>query len=296
MKRVHCAICGKTEKIEKLYAENLDLKKINKKTFSARRLPDRVHYKLVRCKNCGLVFSQEIVSQELITKLYKQSGFSYNKAAKYLGKTYLGYYRKYIGINPNEKVLDVGAGNGFFMNELHKSGVKDVWGVEPGQASVNKAPVNLRKKIVVDILNNKTFKKNSFDVICCFHTLDHIVDPSDFLKIIYSYLKPGGKVFFVVHDTDGISVRLFGERSPIFDIEHIFLFNKKNLAKIFKVHKFKKTFVFSHYNNYPIYYWFYLLPLPNQIKLTLLKMLNKSRVGDIPIKINPGNIGIIARK
>jgi len=35
-----------------------------------------------------------------------------------------------------------------------------------------------------------------------------------------------GRKHFIVHDTKGLSVKIFGEKSPIFDIEHIFLFNK----------------------------------------------------------------------
>ncbi len=295
MKTLDCAICGKKAKIEDLYDENLN-KKIDKKIFSARRIPDRIHYKLVKCLRCGLIFSREILPIEKIVNLYNQSEFHYQKQSEYLGRTYFEYLSNYVDSLGDKKILDIGAGNGFFLKVLLEHGVKDVWGVEPGKSMVDHAPKSLRARIIPSILKNGLFRNNTFDVICCFHTLDHIVDPNSFLKIVNSLLKPGGKIFFVVHNTEGLSVKFFGEKSPIFDIEHIYLFNKTTLAKIFRKSGFRGINVFSHYNTYPLSYWIHLVPFPLSLKKSFLAFLKKSEIGNLPIKINPGNIGIVAQK
>ncbi|HVZ66825.1 MAG TPA: class I SAM-dependent methyltransferase [Patescibacteria group bacterium] len=296
MKTVRCAICQESEKIELLYPENLNIKNIDKKIFSARRIPDKIHYKIVKCKKCGLIFSREIFPLNKIISLYKKSDIYYKKESEYLAKTYYNYFKKHINPKVNIRVLDVGAGDGFFLNELFKNGITDVWGVEPGSPMVKKSSKNLKGRIKADILKPGLFKKSYFDVIVCFHTLDHIVDPNQFIKIVYSLLKPGGKIFFVVHNTDGLSVKLFGEKSPIFDVEHIYLFNPKTLSKIFKKNGFKKTNVFSHYNTYPISYWLQLVPIQKKTKLSLMGFLKKNKIFDLPLRINPGNIGIVAQK
>ncbi|HVT00825.1 MAG TPA: class I SAM-dependent methyltransferase [Patescibacteria group bacterium] len=296
MKTVNCAICKNKEKIDLLYPQNLNIKKLDKKIFSARRLPDKIHYEIVRCNKCGLIFSRKILPTERIVSLYKKSEIYYKSESSYLAKTYLKYFRRYIGEEKNIKVLDIGAGDGFFLNELVRYGIKDVWGVEPGAPMVKKSTKYLQKRIKVNVLKPKLFPNNSFDVVVCFHTLDHIVDPNAFLKIVYALLKPGGKIFFVVHNTSGLSVKLFGEKSPIFDVEHIYLFNPESLTKILKNNKFKKPFVFSHYNTYPISYWFHLVPIPNSLKIKITNFLKSNKLIDIPVKINPGNIGVIAYK
>src|SRR5258708_1364252 len=105
-----------------------------------------------------------------------------------------------------------------------------------------------------------------FDIICCFHTLDHIVNPNLFLANTYVLLKKGGKIVFIVHDTDGLSVRLFGEKSPIFDIEHIYLFNKNSLGRLFKKNHFIVDEIFSVKNTYPLTYWLRMSPIPKLVK------------------------------
>lgn len=296
MKIIECAICGNSQNLQVLYKENLNYKKINKKTFSARRLPDRIHYEIAKCNKCGLVFSRRIFSDKKIVALYKGSDMYYSRESEYLGKTYFNYLATKVGNSKKLKVLDIGAGNGFFLERLVEEGISDVWGVEPGKPMIKKAKPYLKGRIIPDILKPGIFPKNSFDIICCFHTLDHIVDPNAFLKTVYQILKPGGKIFFVVHNAQGLSVKFFGERSPIFDVEHIYLFSPRTLKKIFTQNGFKRANVFSHYNTYPLSYWMHLVPLGKNQKKLLVSFLKKTKLGNLPIKINPGNIGIVAQK
>ncbi len=298
MKSIQCAICGKQQKTKVLYKQTFKANAINGRTFSARRTPDRQHHRFVKCSNCGLIFSNPILPPEEIIKLYLQSTFDYGTESEYLKKTY-GFYLKKTLKNSNRKhigLLDIGCGNGFFLQEAKNIGVGKVFGVEPGEASVKKAPKWLQKNIKVGILKKNIFNKNNFDIICCFHTLDHIVDPNAFLQIVYSLLKKGGKVLFIVHDTSGLSVKIFGEKSPIFDIEHIYLFNRENLAKLFLKNKFKNIETFSIKNTYPLSYWLRMSPLPKQIKGVILNLLKEVKLADFPLSLNAGNIGIIAEK
>lgn len=293
-----CAICGPRQKLIELFPQSIDFKKINAKTFSARRTPERMHFRFVSCKNCGLIFSNPILKRGEIDKLYKQSFFSYAVESKYLKKTYGYYLKRALGIlsKNNLKLLDIGCGNGFFLEEAKAMGIKAVFGIEPSKAAVEKAQKNLRKNIKNDILKPDLFKEKFFDIICCFHTLDHITDPNTFLKITFNLLKKGGLALFVVHNTDGLSVKLFGEKSAIFDIEHIYLFNPKSLRSIFSKNGFIVESVFDIKNRYPLNYWVRMTPIPNFLKVPILKMLELTTLGQLPLAIKPGNIGIIARK
>lgn len=295
---IQCALCGKKQKIKELYQETLTQQKINARTFSARRTPDRIHYRFVRCENCGLIFSNPIMPLGKIVDLYKKSTFDYTVESEYLKKTYGHYLNKLLqNVDKiNVSLLDIGCGNGFFLEEARALGIRKVYGIEPGKPSVKKAPKWLQKNITIGILEKKTVKKNRYDIVCCFHTLDHIVDPNEFLQNTYASLKKGGKALFIVHDTAGLSVKLFGEKSPIFDVEHIFLFNRENLAKLFEKNKFSVVETFQVKNTYPLQYWFRMVPLPKRIKQIILSGLLKTQLAHIPLTLSAGNIGIIAKK
>lgn len=298
MKNIKCAVCKEKEKTIVLYDQNFSLDKINEKTFSARRLPDRTHYRLVRCTRCGIIFSNPILSLDRINSLYFKSDFNYDCESGYLKKTYFKYFKKYLLTQDvkSKKILEIGCGNGFFLQELKDNGIKNVYGIEPGKSSVEKSRVSIKNNIKIDILRYGLFPKESFDIILCFHTLDHIPDPNKFLEIAYSLLKKEGKIFFIVHNTNGLSVKLLNEKSPIFDIEHIYLFNNKNLKQIFEHNKFKTSQVFDISNTYPIRYWLRLFPLNIYLKNNLIKLLEWFKLDSIKIKLNAGNIGIVANK
>lgn len=298
MLTTQCAICAKRQKFVLQYKSTLKKNKINSSTFSARRTPDRVHYRFVKCMNCGLIFSNPILPSDEIIKYYEHSDFDYAIESGYLKKTYGSYLTKAIGSRQREKInlLDIGCGNGFFLEEAKKQGISKVVGVEPGRQTVDKAPKWLKKFIIQDIFKTGQFRKNTFDIICCFHTLDHIIDPNKFLKGVYSVLKEGGRAYFIVHDTDGLSVKIFGEKSPIFDIEHIYLFNDDSLKAIFKKNKFKIIETFQVKNYYPISYWIRMSPLPRVVKLAILKLIDRLPILNFNLALKAGNIGIIAEK
>ena len=298
MKSIQCALCGEDQKIVTLYNSTLKTQKIDYRTFSARRIPDRMHYRLVKCISCGLIFSNPIIEEKRINSFYFQSDFNYNQEAEYLKKTYFNYLKKYVlSSDPkNIKVLEIGCGNGFILEELIDNGIKNVYGIEPGHTSVRKARSDIKNRIKISTWKKDLFPKNSFDVICCFHTLDHVIDPNKFVQDVYKSLKKDGKFFFIVHNTNGLSARLLGEKSPIFDIEHIYLFNARNLKELFYKNGFHGLETFSINNTYPINYWLKLLPLLSLLKNNMLKLLNITKIGLYPFSLSAGNVGIVGTK
>ncbi|MBI5449198.1 class I SAM-dependent methyltransferase [Candidatus Gottesmanbacteria bacterium] len=292
-----CALCGKNQDTRELYPATFGLKSISHATFSARRVPDQVHYRLVKCDRCGLIFSNPIFSPAEITKFYHRSICTYDEQITYVTETYLASFemiRRKIPKQP--KVLEVGCGNAFFLEKLRVRIGAKVWGVEPGESMVAQAPASVQKHIICDIFKPHQFKNNTFDVVFCFHTLDHMTDPNSFVREAFRILKPGGFVMVVVHDTDGWSVKLFGERSPIFDIEHIYLFNKKTLAQLFRNHKFGVVDAFDLRNTYPVSYWLRMSGFPSYVKEVGQKVLSILGLSHIPFSFPGGNIAFIAQK
>lgn len=297
MQETQCAICEKKGNYSVLYKANFDYSDLNRKIFSARRNPDHIHYQLVKCKNCGLVYSNPIAQEDKLNDLYVKSEFTYDPQVANLNETYGYYLQKAESYLPSkERILDIGCGNGFFLEKALSLGFEEVYGVEPSTDSIKKAIPEIRKNIKNDIFKKGLFKKNVFDVVCFFQTLDHIPNPMSFLKEVYHILKPGGLALAFNHDIGSFSARLLGESCPMVDVEHTYLYDKKTIKKIFEKNDFEVLEVGSSFNIHSLGYWVAMFPLPKWIKTFLLNLLKIGDLDEKKLKILAGNLYLIGRK
>src|SRR5215510_11719276 len=142
-----CAICSTENNASVLYPANFDMEAFNPEVFSARRIPDLVHYQIVRCKECGLVRSDPVADPRVLKQLYQQSNFTYGQDIPNLKKTYGRYLRKLEKHRISKHhLLEIGAGNGFFLEEARLQGYREVTGVEPSRDAVEQASLAIRSK------------------------------------------------------------------------------------------------------------------------------------------------------
>lgn len=108
-------------------------------------------------------------------------------------------YEKGITLIENgSNVLDIGCGRGAFLEKLKTEKNCTVTGLEfnPSAIEVLKQKnINAFQKTIESFaLNNP----NSFDVVCFFQVLEHIVDVKSFLTAAIEVLKPNGKMIIAV--------------------------------------------------------------------------------------------------
>lgn len=298
LKPVKCAICG-VDDSQKLYPANFSVKDLTRQTFSARRIPDRVHYRIVCCKRCGLVYSNPILDPKTITSLYKESSITYEEQQDDLSRTYgkyLARVRPLMSSRSDPKLLEIGCGNGFFLEYLRNNGWTDVWGVEPSSSATLSAPTALKRRLVNSILRPNLFPKDSFDYICAFQTLDHVTDPNKFLRICWQLLKPGGKMLLINHDVSSWSAKILGEKSPIIDIEHIYLFDPYTMKLILRKNRFTAVDVFRVTDRHRLGYWVRMVPFPQASKRLALWILARTGLSRLPVNFPAGNLGVVAEK
>lgn len=297
MKEKKCVLCGDLQQPRLLYPATITTSKGAAKLYSARRPADTIHFQINICDRCGLVFSSPIFSADTIQRFYHQSVCTYEELVPFTTRTYerlVVPLRKKLPRQP--RVLEIGCGTGFFLERLRRSGVKQVWGVEPGQAMVERAPHTLRRRIKRSFFRRGLFGKDSFDLVACFHTLDHMLEPNAAVKAMYEVLKPGGIALIVVHDSAGWSVKILGEKSPIFDVEHIYLFNKQTLGSLFEKHGFVVDSVSNVVNTYPLAYWVSMAGLPARLTSEVLWLLKAMGVATKPVSLAAGNMALMAHK
>jgi SAM-dependent methyltransferase len=292
-----CAICGTEGNASELYPANFDLDAFNPAVFSARRMPDRVHYRMVKCLECGLVRSDPVADSGALAQLYAQSSFDYGEEVENLNRTYARYLAELdrYGVR-KDSLLEIGCGNGFFLKEALRHGYAAARGVEPSSAAIEQADPLVRDGIARDVMRPGLFEPVSIDVVCLFQVLDHIPDPSEVLRECFHVLRPGGFVLCLNHNVESISARLLKAGSPIVDIEHTYLFSPATMDRLFSDHGFEVKSTIAVFNRYSLLYLTRLLPLPKSIKSEVLGALKKTRMGSIPIWVPLGNLCTVARK
>lgn len=297
-----CAVCETDAADREVYPDTLCENAATSERFSARRTPDRVHYRMVRCEKCGLLRSNPILSDEELAKLYHDSALTYEEESGFARRTYGKYLLRCLGALPagvtpaSARLLEIGCGNGFFLEQALASGFQDVTGVEPGREAVEMASPLVRDRIVNDIVRDGLFPPECFDVICGFQVFDHLAHPNAVLKTCLDTLRPGGLALFINHDVGAWTNRLLGTRSPVIDIEHIYLFDTQTMPRIFEKNGFEVLDVFAVENSYPLHYWMKMAPLPTRWKEKVLPTLKHTGIGRIELSWKAGNLGLLARK
>ncbi|MBI2502146.1 MAG: class I SAM-dependent methyltransferase [Candidatus Latescibacteria bacterium] len=289
-----CPICDTEGNATQVYPANFDPQVFNPAVFSARRLPDRLHYRLVRCRTCNLVRSDPVADAQTLARLYAHSSFDYGEEVANIRRTY-GRYLACLGAGKGA-LLEVGCGNGFFLEEALDQGYAEVWGVEPSQAAVAQAGPRVRPRIRGDILRPGLFTPGTFDVICMFQVFDHLPDPGALLPECLRLLKPGGRLLLLNHNIAALSARLLGERSPIVDIEHTCLYSPATLGRLVERFGFQVERTGTVLNDYSIYYLTRLLPLPARVKQRLLSLLHGRPAGRLCLRVPLGNLWLVARR
>lgn len=292
-----CAVCGTSENARELFAANFSPRDFNADVFSARRLPDKIHYRIVQCRTCGLVRSDPMLEPGALEKLYQASRQTYDAEVANLAETYGRYLARLGRYQPRKgRLLEIGCGSGFVLERAVHMGYADAVGVEPSQEAVAKAPPEIRARLVCDIFRPGLFAAQSFDVICMFQVFDHIPDPDQVLAECCRLLKPGGLILLLNHDAASPSARLLGESSPIFDIEHTYLYSRKTLTRLLAGFPLEVKESGSATNTYSLRYLAHLFPLPKSFKQALLGRLASRRLGEWKLSVPLGNLYFIARK
>src|SRR5712691_2262833 len=292
-----CAICGTLDEATELYASTVTADAFDARHFSARRLPDRVHYRMVRCNRCGLVRSDPAADPASVAGLYERSTFDYQAEVPNLRRTYGRYLARLDRHGAeHDALLEVGSGNGFFLEEALAHGYRKVQGIEPSRDAISAASEPVRKLIVNDVLRQGVVGEGSFSVVCFFQVFDHLPDPGEALDELHRILRPGGLVLFLNHDAGAMSAKVLGERSPIVDVEHFYLYSRTTLGRLVEAHDFQVVESGAVWNEYSLGYVARLLPAPPSLKRGLGAALDWSHAGSARVKASLGNLFLVASR
>jgi SAM-dependent methyltransferase len=293
MRDLACAVCHSVS-YRVRYPERLP--PTGEMDFAARRTPLRHHHRIVECTSCGLVYSNPYFDDGVLRPLYREAGYIDESQLEHMAADYLRVFMDSTnGLESSATILEIGCANGFFLEKLRESGFTDVTGVEPGKEAVAKASGDIRERIVNDFFRPHMFAAESFDVVCCFQIFDHLPDPNGFLRDIATVLRPEGRVIAINHNIRALITKVLGERSPMYDIEHICLFDRHTIRRLFEANGFDVIRVSGLSNGYAPAYAAKMFPLPSDLKRTLVSFLAQLP-GSVRLRLPAGNMVTVGRK
>jgi SAM-dependent methyltransferase len=300
LKPTKCAICNSFNNSHILFPQHLPIQNLDASPYAPRRKRDFFHYRIVKCKNCGLLRSDPLIDETELKQLYFDSECTYTDENENipLKKTYGHYFLNILNKYNVKKnsFLDIGCSNGFILEKAMEFGFKKIVGVEPSTDAIDQASASIKPFIVNGMFDEKMFEKDRFDMITFFQTFDHIAEPNIFLQNCFRVLNDDGFILAINHNAKSFSAKFLGEKSPIIDIGHAYLYDLTTMQKIFEQNNFFVHSVFPIKNIVSIERLIQLLPLSSITTDKIQKFAKFLKINKLLLNLPLGNLGIIAQK
>lgn len=157
-------------------------------------------YKMVKCCNCGLVFTHPLPTQKQLSEYYH--GFEpiripeawheewASKAAINIDMLLknISRHNKY---GDKRRFLDIGCSLGFFLKRVKERGWEE-YGVDIDKQAVEIARNKYSLNVISGSLIDASFPDNYFDVILAKDVLEHVLNPVNFLEEVNRILCDDG--------------------------------------------------------------------------------------------------------
>jgi len=275
-----CPLCGSREE-GRVLAASVDASRLGPLSFASRKPPELMHWRLVTCATCGLVYANPVPSEDVLLRAYRAAAFDAAGESRYAANTYAAVVAGLLPALPDRAgALDIGAGDGALLERLVELGFSGVVGLEPSQAAREEAPEPVRSLIREEPFAAGVLAEGSFSLVTCLQTIEHVAEPLALCREAHRLLKPGGALVLVCHDRRAWSARVLGRRSPIYDVEHLQLFDRRTVCGLLERSGFERIEVHTLVNRYPLRYWLRLARVP----------LPLGRLGALALSLPAGNV------
>jgi len=220
----------------------------NSKKIIANKVRDSSKNKVIQCKKCNQIQLNPIpsrVEDEIFydNNLQEKNQNHSSSLQEHRKKSFNDTKRRVELVSKlckkNDRVLEIGSGYGFFLEEMRKLGF-DIIGIEVSKERRKISKRVTKSKILNINLMDENLNIKKFDVIIFFHVLEHISDSISFLKNLKKILNKNGKVIIEVPNYNDFQIELnVAYKEWHFQRAHIHYFTPKTLKKILQKSGFK---------------------------------------------------------
>jgi len=124
------------------------------------------------------------------------------------------------------KILDVGCGNGFFLNNNKTDALRV--GIEPNKDAAQhcKFPVYSDYTEFINSINGRS----KYDLITFFGVVEHLKDPLKEIKQYSQHLSDNGKIAIIVPNVKSLLVKTLWQEASTFCPQHLWYFSFETLS------------------------------------------------------------------
>lgn len=210
------------------------------KVFKAQYFRGKAEeFQIQECNNCKLWFTSPRPSNDELGAYYESEDYVshtdkkesiidkvYHVVRNYAVRSKVGLVNKYAS---RGRLLDYGAGTGFFLGAAKKSGWQ-VNGVEPSEV----ARQNAKAVNGVELHSPETFDwtaaQNQYDCITLWHVMEHLPNLKQDLANFAGALKTDGVMFIAVPNHESYDAQVYGKDWAALDVPlHLYHFKKRNV-------------------------------------------------------------------
>jgi SAM-dependent methyltransferase len=194
--------------------------------------------RLVTCDDCRTVYQPIDLTSEVLSSHYEYMGHAdentiltpllERRLRRNLGR--LTQIKRSTS-SPRPAVLDVGCGGGLFLRVAERLG----W--EPFATEISPSCAAILQPWLGAHLHrgelpDAPFEAGSFDLIVMAEVIEHLPQPSAYLRAAHRLLAPGGTLFLTTPNYDGLSHRIWGNDWRVVADEHLNYFDCQSVRRI----------------------------------------------------------------
>ena len=200
-----------------------------------------------QCVQCQAIYLHPRPTAAQLDRAYSESyyGEQDDKFSPFIEKI-LDYFRgkrarlikKYVAAPA--KVLDIGCGNGRFLQYLLKEGNYETYGVELAGKAAERAAAIPQIHLKKGRLEHGDFEAESLDAVTLFHVFEHLDEPIKTLEIASNILKKDGILVMSFPNIDSLQSNMFkGKWLHLDPPRHLFFFKPRDFVTEMKNYGFE---------------------------------------------------------
>jgi 2-polyprenyl-3-methyl-5-hydroxy-6-metoxy-1,4-benzoquinol methylase len=188
---------------------------------------------IYQCRDCGCIMADIDFQHEQYesSSYYTLSHKTIDSIDSEWGFRWRYILSRIVQTGDFSSLLDIGAGNGYFVSLASKEFGLNAAGIEISTEEIRFAMDVVGVQLISEDLMQH---RSNYDVVTCFNVLEHVSDPQSFLTAAIDRIKPGGVLVLTTPNPGCVHAKVKGIKdwSMVDPPHHINLFTRNSLAEM----------------------------------------------------------------